>query len=66
MVLEAMKMQNEIRASRRGIVGRVEVVAGTTVDGGALWAVTAEADPGYPINRIPIQEFAKNRVRFLR
>src|SRR5713101_704550 len=36
LVLEAMKMQNEIRASRAGIVDRVAVCAGQTVEGEAL------------------------------
>ena len=36
LVLEAMKMQNEIRASRAGAVERVEVMAGQTVEGGAF------------------------------
>jgi len=36
LVLEAMKMQNEIRASRAGAVDRVEVAAGQTVEGGAF------------------------------
>jgi glutaconyl-CoA decarboxylase len=36
LVLEAMKMQNEIRASRPGAVERVEVEAGQTVEGGAF------------------------------
>jgi len=39
LVLEAMKMQNEIRAARTGIVARVEVGAGTAVDRGALLVV---------------------------
>lgn len=36
VVLEAMKMQNEIRASRPGVVARVAVEAGQAVDGGTL------------------------------
>jgi biotin carboxyl carrier protein len=39
LVLEAMKMQNEIRSSRGGRVSRVEVVAGRPVDGGARLVV---------------------------
>ncbi len=35
LVLEAMKMQNEIRTARGGIVERVEVEAGRPVEGGA-------------------------------
>lgn len=36
LVLEAMKMQNEIRCDRAGVVDRVEVSAGQAVEGGAL------------------------------
>src|SRR5262249_27304565 len=36
LVLEAMKMQNEIRASRAGIVERAQAQAGQTVEGGAF------------------------------
>ncbi|HKF44972.1 MAG TPA: biotin/lipoyl-containing protein [Thermoanaerobaculia bacterium] len=36
LVLEAMKMQNEIRASRGGVVERCEVEQGQTVEGGAF------------------------------
>ena len=32
LVVEAMKMQNELRAPRDGTVGRVAVAAGTTVE----------------------------------
>lgn len=41
LVLEAMKMQNEIRAPRSGTLTRVEARAGTTVDGGTLLATIA-------------------------
>ena len=34
MVLEAMKMQNEIQAEHAGIVKRVHVAAGQAVEGG--------------------------------
>ena len=34
VVLEAMKMQNEIQAERAGVVGRVFVAAGEAVEGG--------------------------------
>lgn len=34
LVLEAMKMQNEIQADRTGVVRRVHVVAGQAVEGG--------------------------------
>jgi biotin carboxyl carrier protein len=43
LVLEAMKMQNEIRASRGGVVARVAVAAGQAVDRGALLAAIAPA-----------------------
>jgi pyruvate carboxylase subunit B len=36
VVLEAMKMQNEIQAERAGVVRRVHVQAGQSVDGGDL------------------------------
>ena len=36
VVLEAMKMQNEIQAERPGVVKTVHVVAGQSVDGGDL------------------------------
>jgi biotin carboxyl carrier protein len=36
LVLEAMKMQNEIRASRAGVIERAQAQAGQTVDGGAF------------------------------
>lgn len=48
LVLEAMKMQNEIRAERAGVVSRVEVVAGTAVDRGALLAVIGPEPPTAP------------------
>jgi len=44
LVLEAMKMQNEIRATRGGRVARVEVVAGRPVEGGAR-LVVLEPEP---------------------
>jgi biotin carboxyl carrier protein len=36
LVLEAMKMQNEIRASRSGVIERVQAQPGQTVEGGAF------------------------------
>jgi biotin carboxyl carrier protein len=39
LVLEAMKMQNEIRSERAGVVERVDVQPGQPVEGGALLAV---------------------------
>jgi biotin carboxyl carrier protein len=44
LVLEAMKMQNEIRSARGGRVARVEVVAGRPVEGGAR-LVVLEPEP---------------------
>ena len=51
LVLEAMKMQNEIRTVRGGLVTRVLAEAGKVVDGGALLAVVVP-DEGL---RPPIQ-----------
>jgi biotin carboxyl carrier protein len=39
LVLEAMKMQNEIRTERGGTVARLAVAAGEAVEGGALLAI---------------------------
>ncbi len=36
LTIEAMKMQNEVRAPRAGTVGRIAVEAGQTVATGAL------------------------------
>jgi biotin carboxyl carrier protein len=44
LVLEAMKMQNEIRTVRGGTVLRVDVEPGRTVDGGAPLAVVRSED----------------------
>lgn len=44
MVLEAMKMQNEIRTARGGTVVRLSVEAGQAVDGGALLAVLTQLE----------------------
>lgn len=41
LVLEAMKMQNEIRTVHGGLVVRVAVVAGQSVEGGALLVALA-------------------------
>jgi biotin carboxyl carrier protein len=43
IVLEAMKMQNEIRAEGAGIVSRCAVSAGEAVDGGALMVVIRDS-----------------------
>lgn len=45
LVLEAMKMQNEIRASRVGRVSRVAVVAGQALERGAMMVVLDEPEP---------------------
>jgi biotin carboxyl carrier protein len=39
LAVEAMKMQNELRAPRAGVVGRVAAAVGTTVEVGALLVV---------------------------
>ncbi|HEY7111634.1 MAG TPA: biotin/lipoyl-containing protein [Thermoanaerobaculia bacterium] len=44
LVLEAMKMQNEIRASAGGVVARCAVAAGQAVDGGALMLVVRDSN----------------------
>lgn len=44
LVLEAMKMQNEIRTERGGTVARLSVVAGEAVEGGALLAVLRQLE----------------------
>ena len=41
LVVEAMKMQNELRASRAGVVERIAVAPGTTVELGDLLLVLA-------------------------
>ena len=41
MVLEAMKMENEILAPKDGTVAQMAVAKGSTVDTGALLAVIA-------------------------
>ena len=46
LVLEAMKMQNEIRTVRGGTVLRVDVEPGRTVDGGAPLAVVRREESG--------------------
>jgi biotin carboxyl carrier protein len=45
LVLEAMKMQNEIRTARGGTVLRIDVEPGRTVDGGTPLAVVRSEDP---------------------
>ena len=41
VVIEAMKMENELRAARDGVVAEMHVVEGQSVDAGALLAVIA-------------------------
>jgi pyruvate carboxylase subunit B len=36
VIVEAMKMENEVHATASGTVARIAVVAGATVDAGAL------------------------------
>lgn len=43
VVIEAMKMENELRASRAGVVSDVQVKEGQSVDAGALLLVVAPA-----------------------
>jgi biotin carboxyl carrier protein len=45
VTIEAMKMQNEIRAPRGGEIAAVEVEAGQTIAGGAVLVRLAEPDP---------------------
>jgi acetyl/propionyl-CoA carboxylase alpha subunit len=42
VVMEAMKMENELRATGAGVVSSVEVVAGTAVEKGALLVALRE------------------------
>jgi len=42
VVMEAMKMENELRATGAGVVSSVEVVAGTAVEKGALLVALGE------------------------
>jgi len=41
IVIEAMKMENELRAGRDGVVAEIPVVAGQSVEAGALLAVVS-------------------------
>ena len=43
VIVEAMKMENELKAHRDGVIGAIEVAAGDTVDVGAL--LTTIEDP---------------------
>ncbi|HMI42929.1 MAG TPA: biotin/lipoyl-containing protein, partial [Gemmatimonadaceae bacterium] len=42
VVMEAMKMENELRATAAGVVKSVEVAAGTAVEKGALLVALGE------------------------
>ena len=46
LVIEAMKMEHEVRAQAAGRVREVPVAAGVTVQAGAVLVVLAEAGPG--------------------
>jgi acetyl/propionyl-CoA carboxylase alpha subunit len=48
LTIEAMKMQNEVRAPRAGRVGKVSVAAGTAVATGALLIRIEEAEAAPP------------------
>jgi len=48
VVVEAMKMENELIAGTSGVVSRVHVAAGDTVDGGAKLVEIDPRDPGSP------------------
>jgi biotin carboxyl carrier protein len=39
VVVEAMKMQNEMKSPKAGIIASINVTVGTTVNGGDLLAV---------------------------
>jgi len=47
-VVEAMKMENELRAQRAGVVETVHVAAGQTVDKGASLITLAPAPNAEP------------------
>ncbi len=44
VVIEAMKMENELRAGRDGVVTEVRVVPGQSVEAGALLAIVAPGE----------------------
>lgn len=46
VILEAMKMENELRADHAGVVREVKVAAGTAVDGGAALLVVEPPNEG--------------------
>ncbi|HEX9393001.1 MAG TPA: biotin/lipoyl-containing protein, partial [Gemmatimonadales bacterium] len=45
VVVEAMKMENELRATRAGVVSRVHVKAGQTVDRGVPLVTLESVEP---------------------
>jgi pyruvate carboxylase subunit B len=48
VVVEAMKMENELRATRPGVVAKVHVAAGTAVEKGAPLVTFAATDGSEP------------------
>ena len=46
VVVEAMKMQNELKSPRTGVVIAVNVVPGDTVNAGEVLATIGEAETG--------------------
>ena len=48
VVVEAMKMENELRAPRAGVVQTVHVMAGQTVEKGMALVTLASAEPHVP------------------
>ena len=48
LVIEAMKMHNEIRCDRPGVVARVDVSAGQLIEGGALLVIVRPGSDGSP------------------
>jgi len=52
VILEAMKMEHEVIAEHDGVVARVEVEVGETVDEGQLLAVVDPGDPADPTDQV--------------
>jgi len=46
VIVEAMKMQNELKSPRTGVVVTVNVVPGDTVNAGEVLATIGEAETG--------------------
>jgi pyruvate carboxylase subunit B len=44
VVVEAMKMENELRSSRDGVVTEIRVAPGTAVDAGTVLVVVGDAE----------------------